>query len=285
MLQSLGTVRAVAAAASMSPSAVSAQLAALEAESGVALLERHGRAIALAPAGDALAAHAVAILDHIGTAEEDLRSWHEGATGVVRVGAFTSALRAFVIDAARDVRRDHPGLRVHLDELEPQETVPALTRGAIDLAIVGDFGDGSLPPAAELERTPLATDDLLAVLPPGHRLRGASLDLRALRDEPWLLDGTDLERHVVLLCRRAGFEPARAGRLSSHGSLMLGVAAGLGVTVLPAFAIDPAYAVRTCRLRPAARRELIALTRAGAARRRSIAVTRDAIAAAAAALG
>ncbi|HWI71918.1 MAG TPA: LysR family transcriptional regulator, partial [Baekduia sp.] len=68
-LESLGTVRAVAAAASLSPSAVSQQLAALETESGAALLERHGRSVTLTPAGRALAAHAVDILDRIGAAE------------------------------------------------------------------------------------------------------------------------------------------------------------------------------------------------------------------------
>ena len=73
-LESLGTVRAVASAASMSPSAVSQQLAVLERESGVALLERHGRAVALTDAGRTLAVHARAILERIGAAEEDLRA-------------------------------------------------------------------------------------------------------------------------------------------------------------------------------------------------------------------
>ena len=68
-LESLGTVRAVAEAASLSPSAVSQQLATLEQESGTALLERHGRAVTLTDAGVALAGHARAILERIGAAE------------------------------------------------------------------------------------------------------------------------------------------------------------------------------------------------------------------------
>ncbi len=100
-LESLGTVRAVAQAASMSPSAVSQQLQALERESGASLLERHGRTVALTDAGVALAGHARVILERIDAAEEALRALQDAPAGAVRVSAFTSAMRAFVIDAAK----------------------------------------------------------------------------------------------------------------------------------------------------------------------------------------
>ena len=208
-LESLGTVRAVAEAASMSPSAVSQQLQTLEQESGAALLERHGRAVALTDAGVALAAHARAILERIGAAEEDLRALRDAPAGTVRIASFTSAMRAFVIEAAATVGRTHPGISVHLSELEPDDCVPALARGEVDLAVVADFGDGTLPHAPHVRRIALAQDELMAVLPPGHPF--ASGKLEDLRDDPWLLDGTELERHVVARCRRAGFEPRVTG--------------------------------------------------------------------------
>lgn len=259
-------MRAVAVAASMSPSAVSQQLATLEQESGAALFERRGRTLSLTPAGVALAADARAILERIGEAEERLRALQEEPAGVVRVGAFTSALHAFVIEAARRVAAEHPGLRLHLDELEPHVAVPALERGDVDIAIVGDFGDGALPRLPHLHRTALGGDELLAVVPPGHAARGR-VRLAELSGDGWFLDRTDLERHVTASCRRAGFEPVPAGRLASHGSMLQAIAAGLGVTVLPAYAIDAAHAVRTCPLEPPERRELVALTRADGARR------------------
>lgn len=280
-LENLGTVRAVAAHASMSPSAVSQQLATLEAETGIALLSRHGRSVTLTPAGHRLVSRAVDILDRIALAEEELHDWREAAAGVVRVGAFASALSAFAIDAARDLAGTHPGLRVQLSELEPDRTVPALERGVVDIAVVGDFGDGSVPQAGGVERTPLASDELLAILPADHPHRGETIRLRELSDARWLVDGTELERHVTASCRRAGFEPTIDGRLSSHETLLHAVAVGLGVTVLPSFALSRSAAVRTCRLEPAARRELHALTRAGAVRRLPVAIARDAIVAAA----
>lgn len=278
MLESLSTVRAVAVAASMSPSAVSQQLSVLEGECGIPLLERHGRMIRPTPAGHALAASGVEILDRIATAEEELRDW-QGASGVVRVGTFTSALTAFVVEAAGAVEAAHDGLRVSLNELPPERIVAALARGEVDVAVVGDYGDGSSPYPAEIDQTPLVTDPLLAILPAAHPLAGGPVTFDQLRDERWLLDGTDLERHVVAQCRRVGLEPAIAGRISSHGPLIQAVAVGLGVTVLPSLAVEPRLGVASCPLEPATGRTLSLLVRPEAARRRSIVVTRDALAA------
>ena len=263
----------------MSPSAVSQQLATLEQESGAALLERHGRAVALTDAGVALAAHARAILERIGAAEEDLQALQHAPAGTVRIAAFTSAMRAFVIAAAATVGRTHPGIAVHLSELEPDDCVPALARGEVDLAVVADFGDGTLPHAPHVRRVPLARDELMAVLPPGHAFTGG--DLEALADDPWLLDGTELERHVLRRCRQAGFEPRVAGRLFSHEALLYAVRSGLGVTILPTFALDRAEGVEIRPLRPGARRELGVLHREGALDRRSVALTLDVLVAAA----
>ena len=278
-LESLGTVRAVAVAASMSPSAVSQQLAALERESGAALLERHGRAVALTDAGVALAAHARAILERIGAAEEDLRALRDAPAGTVRIASFTSAMRAFVITAAAAAGREYPGIAVHLSELEPDDCVPALTRGEVDLAVVADFGDGSLPHTRTLRSVRLATDELKAVLPPGH---GAySGQLSELAEDPWLLDGTELERHILRRCRNAGFEPHVVARLVSHEALLYAVHSGLGVTILPTFALDRADGVEVRPLEPVARRELLVLHREGALDRRSVALTLDVLVAAA----
>lgn len=277
-LESLGTVRAVATAASMSPSAVSQQLAALERESGAALLERHGRTVALTDAGVALADHARVILERIDAAEEALRALRDAPAGTVRVSAFTSAMRAFVIDAAAEVGRAHPGITVQLAELEPAENVPALERGEVDLAIVADFGDGSFPPTPHLRSVPLARDELRAVLPPGTAFSGA---LAELRDQPWLLDGTELEAHLVRRCRQAGFEPRFAGRLFSHEALLYAVQRGLGVTILPSFVTAPPGTVEFRTLAPLAYRELLVLHREEALTRRSVALTLEVLVAAA----
>jgi DNA-binding transcriptional LysR family regulator len=270
-LETLGTVRAVAEAASMSPSAVSQQLAALERESGAALLERHGRTVALTGAGSALAAHARAILERISVAEEDLRALRDEPSGTVRVAAPTTALRAFVIGVAAQMDREHPGVSVHLAELEPQACLRALTAGEVDLAIVADYGDGTLPRTPHLHSLPLVRDELCAVVP--QAARTGPVRLEELSGERWLLDGTELERHVLRRCRRAGFEPQLAGRLFSHEALLHAVRSGLGVTVLPSFALAIADGVAIRPLSPTARRDLLVRHRAEALDRRSVALT------------
>lgn len=277
-LESLGTVRAVAQAASMSPSAVSQQLQALERESGASLLERHGRTVALTDAGVALAGHARVILERIDAAEEALRALQDAPAGAVRVSAFTSAMRAFVIDAAAAVAQQHPGISVQLVELEPAENIPALERGEVDLAVVADFGDGTFPHTPHLRSVPLARDELQLVLPPGTTSSG---DLADLEDAAWLLDGTELEQHIVRRCRRAGFEPRFAGRLFSHEALLYAVQRGLGVTILPSFVTAPPGTVALQPLKPVAHRELLVLHREEALTRRSVALTLDVLVAAA----
>ena len=247
-LESLGTVRAVAEAASMSPSAVSQQLPTLEQESGAALLERHGRAVALTDAGVALAAHARAILERIGAAEEDLRALRDAPAGTVRIASFTSAMRAFVIERRGD-RRPHP----------PGHLGPSVRARARRLRARARPRRGRPGGRRRLRRrhaparparapVALAQDELKAVLPPGHAFDSGGL--RTSRDDPWLLDGTELERHVLRRCRRAGFEPRVTGRLFSHEALLYAVRSGLGVTVLPTFALDRADGVEVRALDP-----------------------------------
>jgi len=279
LLESLGTVRAVAEAAAMSPSAVSQQLAALERESGAALLSRHGRTVTLTGAGVALAGHARAILERINAAEEDLRALRDDAGGSVGVAAPTTALRAFVIAAAAELARAYPGVSMQLSELEPAACLRALTHGEVDLAVVADFGDGTLPLTPHLRSVPLARDELRAVLGPGAP--AGSVRLAALADEPWLLDGTELERHLLRRCRRAGFEPRVVGRLISHEALLFAVRSGLGVTVLPSFALHIADGVSVRSLEPGAYRDLLVLHRSEALDRRSVALALDALVAAA----
>ena len=156
-------------------------------------------------------------------------------------------------------------------ELEPAENVPALERGEVDLAIVADFGDGSLPSTPHLRSVPLTRDELMAVLPLGTHFTG----LADLHDANWLLDGTELEQHVIRRCRRIGFEPRFAGRLFSHEALLYAVQRGLGVTILPSFVTAPPGTVQLRPLVPPAVRELLVLHREEALTRRSVALTLD----------
>jgi molybdenum-dependent DNA-binding transcriptional regulator ModE len=120
-LDTLGTIRAVAQDANLSASSVSQQLAVLETETRTQLLERTGRRVRLTPAGLVLARRARAILDHMDTVEAELRGLREEPAGLVRLGAFQSAIHSLAVPA---VAR-YPQLDVELLELEPHESIPA----------------------------------------------------------------------------------------------------------------------------------------------------------------
>lgn len=264
LLDSLGTVRAVAAALHMSPSAVSAQLAVLEAEAHTELLRRTGRRLRLTPAGETLARHARLILDQVRAAEADLRSAGEQPAGPVRLAAFSSAVRALVLPVAERLRETHPRITLAVTELDPQRSHPALRRGEQDIIVTADFADGSTPIDPDVHTVPLLVDAVVMVLP--RERAGGPVDLEDFAGEPWSMDlpGAYLSNLVASRCRQAGFEPVVAGRFAGYDLLLAHVAAGLSVSLLPELAVDrDRVAVR--RLREPLTRRVYAAVRSRAA--------------------
>ncbi len=263
LLDSLGTVRAVAAALHMSPSAVSAQLAVLETETHAELLRRTGRRVRLTAAGRALAGHARIILDQVRAAEEDLRGLSGQPTGPVRLAAFSSAMRTLVIPLAARLRRTHPEIALEVSELDPQASHPALRRGDCDIIVTADFIDGSLPLDPDTRTIPLLDDAIVLVTSAEHAVPGTPVDLAELGAAAWSLDlpGTYLAQLVTSSCRQAGFEPVVAGRFGSYELLLAHVEAGLSVSLLPELAVDGRYRVAAHPLRQPLTRHVYAAVR------------------------
>ncbi len=129
-----GTITAVAEALDYTPSAVSQQLAALEREAGVPLLERAGRRVALTPAGLVLARYAESVLATLEEASAALAATRSALTGPLRVGAFPSAAHTILPPALVALGRDHPGLELMVSELDPAAVPDALRAGVLDVA-------------------------------------------------------------------------------------------------------------------------------------------------------
>ncbi|WP_155371452.1 LysR substrate-binding domain-containing protein [Catellatospora vulcania] len=274
MLDSLGTVRAVAAALHLSPSAVSAQLAVLEAETHADLLHRVGRRVQLTAAGRTLARHARVILDQVKAAEADLRDLSGQPAGPVRLAAFSSAVRTLVIPLAARLRQAHPRIELEISELDPQASHPALRRGDCDIIVTADFADGPAPPDPDVQTIPLLADAIVLVTPqsvpePGRAEPGTRepVDLADFATAAWSVDlpGTYLSRLVTSSCRQAGFEPVVAGRFGSYELLLAHVEAGLSVSLLPELAVDRRYRVAVRPLREPLTRQVYAAVRSRAA--------------------
>src|SRR5215218_6948234 len=181
-----GTIAAAARALSFTPSAVSQQLAALEREAGVPLLDRHGGRVRLTEAGRRLVARTEAILAELEAASAELSAAAAEVTGDIHVAAFPSAERALLAPGIAALLARHPDVRVRTTELEPEASLPALRLGDVDLVVSHEDVSRPAPPDPRLERVDLLDDPLRVVLPHGHAADAEAVDLARLREARWV---------------------------------------------------------------------------------------------------
>src|SRR5919198_82017 len=136
-LKERGTIAAVADALQFTPSAVSQQLAILERETGVRLLERAGRGVRLTDPALVLVDHADALFGRAALAEADLAAAAGTVAGRGRIAGFQSVMLRIALPAIQALARDAPRLRCELVEAEPEQSLPALAVGDVDL-VLGD---------------------------------------------------------------------------------------------------------------------------------------------------
>lgn len=181
-LSARGTIAATAQACSLTPSAVSQQLAQLQREAGVALLLRDGRRLALTEAGRALVARAERILAEVERAEAELAALSTSASGTVRIGAFPTGASTLVPSAVAAGRSAHPELTALVQQRKTRDGLLALKSGHVALVYECD----QLPELADagMELVPLLTEPLLAALPPSLDNGQDSVRLAELADQP-----------------------------------------------------------------------------------------------------
>src|SRR5919198_1996219 len=167
-LRDRGTIAAVADALQFTPSAVSQQLAMLERETGVRLLERAGRGVRLTDAALVLVEHASALLERAAVAEADLAAATGTVAGRRRIAAFQAVMLRIAIPAVEALGREAPRLRCEVVEAEPEDALPALALGDIDLVLGDEWRDQPWRLPAGLERGELLRDPVRLVLPAGH---------------------------------------------------------------------------------------------------------------------
>ena len=167
-LHERGTIAAVADALQFTPSAVSQQLAVLEREAGVPLLERAGRGVRLTDPALVLVRHADALLDRAELAEAELAAAAGSVAGRGRIAAFQSVALRLATPAMHALAREAPGLRCELVEAEPETSLPALALGDIDLVLADEWEHQPHPRPAGVDRHDLHRDPVRAVLPEEH---------------------------------------------------------------------------------------------------------------------
>ncbi len=235
-----GSFSEAASALNYTQSAISQAIATLESEAGVPLLERDRRGVRPTTAGERLNAHAGRILTQLDAAEAELGAIAGIKGGELRMASFPTAGATLMPLAIAAFRAAYPDVTLSLVEGEPEELAPRLRDGEFDLGLIFEFeGTGELGPG--LRGAPLFEDPMRLALPKGHRLaRTEQVTLEDLADEAWVQtsEASACARHVVRICRAAGFEPRVSFESDDYLTVQGLVAAGVGVALIPELALS-----------------------------------------------
>jgi len=276
-LSERGTIAAVADALQFTPSAVSQQLAILEREVGVPLLERAGRGVRLTDPALVLVEHADALLERTALAEADLAAAAGTVTGRGRIAGFQSVSLRLALPAMEALARDAPRLRCELIEAEPEQALPALALGDVDLVLGDEWQHQPWRLPAGLERHELLRDPVHLILPARHpaaRRHKDTVPLAELAGEAWTTGhvGMAWEELTQRTCREhGGFDPDIRHRTNDATVSLALVARGLAVTLLPDLVLPgrhPGIALRAIA-EATVGRAIFAVTRASDAERPS----------------
>jgi DNA-binding transcriptional LysR family regulator len=236
-----GSFTAAASALFLSQPAVSQQMAILEREAGVPLLERLPRGIRLTPAGQMLADRTGRLLAEMDKLEDELR--HFGAVArEVHLGAFPTAGADLVPLAIRAFRERHPDVRIVLTPAHANDVVAQLHSSRIAVGLVWDYDFAPQAPDAAFDRVELLADPLRVVLPADHPAAGErEIALRDLAEEPWIIRAhrPPYAQAFEQMCRIAGFEPQVAFRTDNYQAIQGLVAAGAGIGLVPRLSLTP----------------------------------------------
>jgi DNA-binding transcriptional LysR family regulator len=227
-----GSFTAAADALHVAQSGVSAQVAKLERELGVGLLERLPRGVVPTDAGTAVLAATRTALDAL-DAVAATAGRHGGLlAGRVRLGTVRGGAMSVVTGPLASLARDHPGVEVVVTEDGSEALADDVREGRLDLALVGWSGD----PPAGLESTSLGEDALVAALGPRHPLaagRGRLTPARLASASVLALPrGTGARAALDRACAAAGVGLRIAVEAGDPATLAALARQGLGAAVL-----------------------------------------------------
>ncbi|GAA4874364.1 LysR family transcriptional regulator [Actinomycetospora straminea] len=223
--------------------ALSKQIAALERELDVVLLERDRHGVALTTAGRALLDDARRVLAQADAAVGRAQAAGRGVTGTLRLGFIAPVLYELLPGLLRPFRERYPDVRLVLEEMHNREAVHGVLGGRVQVAFVRL----PLPPEPDLRVRPVRSEGLAVAVPAGSALADGDgpLHVADLADQDLVLIGRDREPELhdsyLALCAAHGFSPRVAHEVDrTHVAVGL-VACGLGVALVPRSALRVAH--------------------------------------------
>jgi DNA-binding transcriptional LysR family regulator len=217
---------------SLTQSAVSQQVAALERQLGTRLLDRGPGGLRLTSPGEQLLEHAGAIAERLALADTQIAETVAAERRELRIGAFPSALATIVPAAVSTLLATVPDLQVSVTEGRTDALARGVRDGSLHLAVAFQDAHAARREHPGTRRHDLFTEPMVAALPPRHRLRRRDpIALPELAHDAWTAPSPD--GLIARACARAGFTPRIAYLSSDPLSLRAIIAAGLAVTLTP----------------------------------------------------
>ncbi|WP_176057927.1 LysR substrate-binding domain-containing protein [Paraburkholderia sp. BCC1876] len=218
----------------MSQPPLTEQIKVLEQSLKLTLFERSRRGTQLSAAGAAILPAVRQFADQVERLERVVREVAAGQTGVLQVGAITSAMLETVPAVLNALKRDYPNLAVFIREIDSVEAIPALEAGELDVAFVrldGNVGHG-------IATLPIAEDRLAVAVPRDHPLAALSrVRLRSLADESLVMSSRQISPayfdFLTAVCQSHGFAPRVLHEVRSVTSQIAYVGCGQGVALVP----------------------------------------------------
>lgn len=255
-----GTITAAAEALSYTPSAISQQISILEEELGTALLERHGRNVALTPAGKVLVAQSDSVFDAVERATAAVSEAAGDVAGKVVVGALQSVMATLLPEAVRTLSAEYPRIDLHLVELGHNDASRELRLGALDVAV--DQSYSHVPNRAHrgMINHKVMDESLFLAVPASAKIKGVA----DAADWQWVaapLETCDCGRAVREICRAAGFEPEVRFETDNYEVTLQLVASVNAVSILPALTLFRVPKGVRLILIPGVKRQILTVTR------------------------
>ena len=213
----------------LSPPAVSMQVAGLEATLEVPLFERAGRRISLTTAGEYFLVHARRLLTNLKDAEDTIARLRGVQTGRLVVGVLSTA-KYFMPRLLAGFLREHPGLDLKLEVGNRQALSDLLSRGEVDLAVMG-----TPPRELDLRVEPFAAHPLGVIAAPEHPLASLPHIPPALLDrEPFIVrePGSGTRAAMERYFADVRIKPASVMIVASNETIKQAVIANMGVSFL-----------------------------------------------------
>jgi DNA-binding transcriptional LysR family regulator len=262
-VQRTGSLARAALNLGVTPPAVSQQLARLEKEVGVALVERGARGARLTPLGEQLAEHGLRVTEELQRAD-DLAAEFVGAhLNRLRVGGPPSISKALLPPVLANLRYRHPSAELSVVDVMSDAGIDLVADGVLDVALCADYGTLGKDDRVTIRQ--VFSDPMLVVLPDDHALArdgaDAPLDLADLAASSWVSGPPGRPTRLQLddAAADAGFVPRVPFQTESYDVAQALSEAGVAVSLIPRLAFNALSTTRARRLSNALVREIVAV--------------------------